>query len=582
MKRTVFSPKIKNFLLANNILDEAQIEQAERRAGNAKKYPEEVLVEDKIISPEKFAAVKGEVFSLPVADLSEVKVPQEILNLLTSKVAGNYQMVIFGKEKRQIKVGLVNPEDFQAQDAIDFLAKQQNLEPEFFVISLEDFRKVFDQYGGFKKEIGSALESAKAKFEIKEELMAVKPGGQGEEFDEAVKAAPVAKIVSVIIKHALDGGASDIHIEPGQTEARVRYRVDGLLHTSLSLPRYLHTAVISRIKVLANLKLDETRTPQDGRIRAKIGDQEVDLRVSVLPMLEMEKIVMRVLDTSAGVPTLKELGLSDYHIEIIDRNMKRPHGLFLLTGPTGSGKTSTLYSVLNLLNDESKNITTLEDPIEYYVNGINQSQINPEIGFSFAAGLRSILRQDPNIIMVGEIRDNETVELVIHAGLTGHLVFSTLHTNDAVGAIPRLIDMKAEPFLLSSTLNLIIAQRLVRKICPNCKKEMKLPPRVEENVKEEIKNMPPELLKEFSSSHKFYQGVGCDRCAKTGYIGRTVVAEILEVDMELRDLIAKNFTMEQMRALLKKKNFITLKQDGVVKALRGFTTMEEILRVSQT
>jgi len=292
-------------------------------------------------------------------------------------------------------------------------------------------------------------------------------------------------------------------------------------------------------------------------------------------------VVMRVLDTSAGIPTLTELGFSDYHIKIIEANIIKPHGIFLLTGPTGSGKTTALYSVLNMLNSEGVNITTLEDPIEYYIEGINQSQIIPEIGFDFASGLRAILRQDPNVIMVGEIRDNETAELVVHAGLTGHLVFSTLHTNSAWGAIPRLIDMKGEAFLLASTLNILMAQRLVRKVCPNCKQEIKLPPSAEKVVMKEIENMPKTYLEEFGGKYKFYKGAGCSDCGDTGYYGRTVIAEILDITSEFRDLIARDFTMEDVRALMKKQGFVTLMQDGIIKGLRGITTMEEVMRASQ-
>jgi type IV pilus assembly protein PilB len=343
----------------------------------------------------------------------------------------------------------------------------------------------------------------------------------------------------------------------------------------------LYNSVVSRIKVLANLKLDETRKPQDGRIRVKINGGDIDLRVSVFPMLNAEKVVMRVLDTSAGVPNLAELGFRQYHIDIIEKSIKRPHGIFLLTGPTGSGKTTALYSILNKLNSENDNITTLEDPIEYYIEGINQSQINTEIGFTFASGLRAVLRQDPNIIMVGEVRDNETAELVIHAGLTGHLVFSTLHTNSAWGAIPRLIDMNAEPFLLASTLNILMAQRLVRKICPHCKKEVKLPVLTEKKVKEEILNIPEDHLKEFGGKYKFYKGAGCSDCGNTGYLSRTVVSEVLEVGIELKDLISKKFTMEEIREQLKKQGFITLVQDGIIKALSGETTIEEVMRASK-
>ncbi|OGY44136.1 MAG: hypothetical protein A3B89_03255 [Candidatus Buchananbacteria bacterium RIFCSPHIGHO2_02_FULL_40_13] len=572
--------QIKNFLLEKNFLTAEQMSEIEKEIETSGQSPEELFVSQGLFTPDDFAKIKGQAFNLESIVLTDIKVEPAVLNLLPPKVAQNYEMVIFDRQNNTIKVGLVNPYDFKAQEAIEFLASQQGLDANYFSISLEDYQNVFRQYSGFKKEIGTALQSAKEKFSLaeKEEM------GMEEiiETTDVIKSAPVAKIVSVIIRHAVEGGASDIHIEPKHNEGRVRYRVDGILHTTITLPNYLYNSVVSRIKVLANLKLDETRKPQDGRIRIKLDNKDVDLRISVFPMLNAEKVAMRVLDTSAGVPNLAGLGFSDYHIKIVENNITRPHGIFLLTGPTGSGKTTTLYSVLNMLNGENVNITTLEDPIEYYIEGINQSQINPEIGFTFASGLRAILRQDPNIVMVGEVRDNETAELVIHAGLTGHLVFSTLHTNSAWGAIPRLIDMKAEPFLIASTLNLLMAQRLVRKICSHCRQEMKLPPLTEKAVMAEIANIPEQYLKNLAGQYRFYKGTGCSECGQTGYYGRTVVAEILEINVQFKDLISSEFTLEEVRVLMKKQGFVTLMQDGLIKALNGLTTIEEVMRASQS
>ncbi len=570
--------KLNDFLKKNKLIDAKVLTAAEAKTSKSGKSLEEVLLAEEAISEEKLTQAKADIFKLKKADLSQREISPEVLNTLSQKVAKNYQMVVFERKEGALKAGLVNPGNFQAREAIEFLATQQGLRPEFFAISLRDFQRVSRRYQGFKEEIGTALESAKVKFSEKEKVLE----NQGKkDLTAAIKSAPVAKIVSVIIKHALEGGASDIHIEPGRSGGRVRYRVDGILHSSLSLPPNLYNAVVSRIKVLANLKLDETRLPQDGRIRANVGDHQIDLRVSVLPTLDYEKVVMRVLDTSAGVPTLAELGFLDHHIEIIDRNIKKPFGLFLLTGPTGAGKTTTLYSVLNMLNAQDNNITTLEDPIEYYIEGVNQSQINPEIGYTFASGLRAILRQDPNIIMVGEIRDNETAELAIHAGLTGHLVFSTLHTNNAWGAVPRLLDMQVEPFLLSSTLNLVMAQRLVRKICPDCRKEVKISPKAEERVKGEIDRMPPDFAKKLKGKLKFYRGQGCSKCKNTGYIGRTVVSEVLEIDQRFKNLIAKDFSYQDALEQMNRQGYIRLAQDGILKAVQGVTTIEEIVRVSE-
>lgn len=574
-----YNARLKDYLLINNLAENIDLNALEIRANKSNKILEEVLLEDKIITEKDLLVIKGKIFNVPIFEFADnIEIPTSTLNLLPQKVAENYQMVIFNKTGSKVKAGLVNPGNFLAHEAIDFLAKSNGWVVEYYVISIFDFRQAYKQYGNFKKELSTALESAEEKFAIKEQL---EDFGISEQFDEKVKTAPVAKIVSVIIRHAIEGRASDIHIEPGRTASRVRYRVDGILHTSLNIPNYLHSAISSRVKVLANLRLDETRIPQDGRIRVQVEGRDVDLRVSILPMLNSEKVVIRVLDTSAGVPTLKELGFSDYHIEIMERNITKPFGVVLLTGPTGSGKTTTLYSILNMLKSDNINITTLEDPIEYYVQGVNQSQINTEVGFTFADGLRAILRQDPNIVMVGEIRDSETAELVIHAGLTGHLVFSTLHTNNAWGAIPRMIDMKAEPFLLSSTLNLVMAQRLVRQNCPDCRQEEKLPPALQEKINKEIASIPKDYLQGIKET-KFYRGVGCTNCANSGYVGRTVIGELLEIGQDFRDIIAKEqFDSKTISEQLKKQKNITLFQDGIVKALKGLTSIDEIMRVTQ-
>lgn len=571
--------KIKNYILTSKLISEVEFSDILAKAQQTGVDPQEALINSGLISLSQLISIKSKVFNLPIADLSDVEINQSVLNLLSQKVAENYKMVIFEQEDRMVKVGLVNPGNFLAIEAMDFLAKQEGWKLKYYVISIFDFKKVIKQYGESKKEIATALESAEEKFSSRDKITLQKEDAISVE--EKIKNAPIAKIVSVIIRNAVDGGASDIHVEPGKNESRVRYRIDGVLHNSLNIPNYLHNAIVSRIKVLANLKLDETRIPQDGRIRLVIDGRDVDLRVSVLPMLNSEKVVIRVLNTSVGVPTLKQLGFFDYHIEIIEKNIKRPFGLFLLTGPTGSGKTTTLYSVLNMLKSDDSNIVTLEDPIEYYVSGINQSQVNAEVGFSFASGLRAILRQDPNIIMVGEVRDNETAELVIHAGLTGHLVFSTLHTNNAWGSIPRLIDMHVEPFLLASTLNLVMAQRLVRKICPDCKKEIELPPALLSKVEQEFVKIP-DSIKNYVKKMKFFRGEGCSSCANSGYVGRTIIGELLEATSELREIIAKeNFSSEVLEQQLEKQNHISLIQDGLIKVAQGVTTIDEVIRVTQ-
>jgi len=466
-------------------------------------------------------------------------------------------------------------------EAIEFLAREKGFTVKYFIISLSSFRDAIKKYEILKKEVEKVLEIAKERFVPEEKGVEEMPAV---EIEEAIKKAPVSKMVFMIMKYAVDNKASDIHIEPGFKESRVRYRIDGVLRSRLALPAYIHAAVVARIKVLANLKLDETRIPQDGRIRQVISGRNVDFRVSTLPLMGQEKVVMRVLETATKALSLEDLGFRGRAVEIITREIKKPHGLFLVTGPTGSGKSTTLYTALSMVNREGVNIVTLEDPIEYYIEGVNQSQIRPEIGFTFAAGLRALLRQDPNIIMVGEIRDNETAELAIHAALTGHLIFSTLHTNDAAGAIPRLIDMKVEPFLLSSTLNAIAAQRLVRKICPYCKEKFEPPPDILEKFKSELANVPAKFLPkgfDLNAPITIWRGAGCARCNNEGYAGRIVISEVLEATENLRKIISYGFNIQDLKEEMERQGMITMKQDGFLKVLEGLTTIEEVLRATQ-
>jgi type II secretory ATPase GspE/PulE/Tfp pilus assembly ATPase PilB-like protein len=362
--------------------------------------------------------------------------------------------------------------------------------------------------------------------------------------------------------------------------------VDGILYASLEVPKGVGRAVVSRIKILSNLKIDEKRKPQDGRFKIIENGRGVDFRVSTLPVVDGEKVVLRILDKGNKLSSVKDMGLFGKSSEVMLRNIMEPFGIILITGPTGSGKSTTLYSCLEILNKEERNIITLEDPVEYSIAGINQSQINPEIGYSFASGLRSILRQDPNVIMVGEIRDGETAELTIHAALTGHLVLSTLHTNSSIGAIPRLIDMGIEPFLLSSSLRVVAAQRLVRRICENCKYEVPIPKRILEFITQEIAKIDEEELKKYEidpqKGYHFYEGKGCEACGKTGYKGRIAVFEALEIDSELKDIIAeKNGSESEILKYAEKNKMVTVKQDGIMKVLKGLTAFSEVERVTE-
>jgi type IV pilus assembly protein PilB len=478
---------------------------------------------------------------------------------------------------------MVDPQDISALNALRFIAEKEKKEIEVYQASKEVLEKIFTFYTGSTMVIQKAIESIKddslSGLETEDEAASKKK-------EEVYKDAPVAKLVQVIISHAIDGKASDIHIEPMENNFRVRYRVDGVLHISLILPKEIGPAIISRVKILANLKIDEKRKPQDGRFRINFSNKNIDFRVSSLPVMEGEKIVMRILDKEEGVTSAEKLGLSGTALENVKRAINETYGMVLITGPTGSGKSTTLYALLKILNNEERNIITLEDPIEYFIEGLNQSQIKPEIGYTFASGLRSILRQDPNVIMVGEIRDGETAELSVHAALTGHLMFSTIHTNTAIGAIPRMIDMGIEPFLLSSSLRMVMAQRLVRKICEHCKEEENIPDVTRQAVMEEIKKIPESEIKkygiEIGEKITVYHGKGCDKCNGKGLSGRLAIFEAVPVTDKIKNIIVENKGSEDLivreREAMK---IITIKQDGLLKIVKGMTTIEEVERVTE-
>ncbi len=572
-------------LKQEKIIDEQQAADIATEAKETGKKAEDIVVDKKIIDSEKLVETQAKSRGLPYASLLETDIPKDVLNIISQEVAQNYRVICFNKEKNRIDVGIMNAGNLKATEAINFLAAKEGYQIKYYLISEDSFNKALKQYQSLSEEVEVALKAQEEETELE-----IAQRKKKKKTEEITKAAPVSKIVSVILKHAVEGGASDIHIEPFKQESRVRYRIDGILNTSLVLPIGVHSSIIARIKVLSNLKLDETRVPQDGRIRINFNKKRIDFRVSILPLVETEKVVMRILDVSKGAPKLEDLGYEGSTLENIKKNIKKSDGMFLVTGPTGSGKSTTLFSALTIINKEGVNISTLEDPVEYFLEGANQSQIRTEVGFTFATGLRALLRQDPDIIMVGEIRDSETGELAIHAALTGHMVLSTLHTNDAIGTIPRLIDMKVEPFLLGSTLNGILAQRLVRRICTHCKTEQEISEEVKKDVVAEVKKMydivDDETRKLFDekilgtgAKGVLYKGKGCARCADSGYKGRISIGEVLDIDDEIRSIISNNKELTYNSEVLKKQGFITVKQDGIIKALKGITSMEEVLRV---
>ena len=519
-----------------------------------------------------------------VAKLNKIpkKIAADIIGIIPEDVAKKYSMISFNKKENIIKVAMTNLHNIDALNALRFVAEKEGAEIEAYSVTQDAFKKMFNNYSGPSEMVKNVVKSFKEDVIIEEE----KKEDDYKKRAEIIKEAPVAKLVQVIISHAVEGNASDIHIEPMDNDYRVRFRLDGILHVSLFIPKEIGPAIISRIKILANLKIDEKRKPQDGRFKTITNGREIDFRVSTLPVISGEKIVLRILDKKKGLSKIESLGLMGTALENIKIAIKETYGMILFTGPTGSGKSTSLYALLKILNNEERNIITLEDPIEYNIEGLNQSQINPEIGYTFANGLRTILRQDPNVIMVGEIRDSETAELAVHAALTGHLMFSTLHTNTAVGTIPRLIDMGIEPFLLSSAIRTVVSQRLVRKICDNCKEEQKVTASVKEKIREELNGIYPEEAKKYqvdlTQDIKFYHGKGCDACGGTGLKGRMAIYEVVPVDEDMKTIITeKNGNEEMLNKKKEAKHILSIREDGILKAVKGLITLEEVERVTE-
>jgi type IV pilus assembly protein PilB len=548
------------------ILDESTIK---------KNTVEQYLINNKIISTQSLYETAAKYFKLPFISLKDTTVRKDVLFLVPEPIAQTHKIVAFDldQEAGVLKLATTNPQDIEI---VDFLKKKNNSKIDLHITTPESLSVVLKQYH----------KSLKAEFQD----ITKKKGGSKEDLHQLAEDLPVIRIVDTLLEYAIFENASDIHIEPTEKDVSIRYRIDGILHQVMTLPKSVQAGLIARIKVLSKLKLDEHRLPQDGRFTIKAPEYKVSFRVSILPVYDGEKIVMRLLNESAQVLSLDGLGFQKKPLNVVKRNISKPHGMILVTGPTGSGKTTTLYTILAMLNKPEVNISTVEDPIEYHIGNINQSQVQPKIGFTFASGLRALLRQDPDIIMVGEIRDEETAEIAIHAAMTGHLVLSTLHTNDAATTIPRFSEMGIPSFLISTTINIIIAQRLVRKNCPNCIESYKLSV---DNIKEIEKLFDvPELLNTLISEGVitkdeslkdmlFYRGKGCKKCSQSGYKGRIGIYEVLEVSDDIGELINNKATAHELEKQARKNGMLKILEDGIIKAKAGTTSLEEVLRVAK-
>lgn len=563
-------------LVTKKVLELAEASEVKKEAREKRLTLEDVLYAHGI-SETDVAEAKSALAGFPAKYLQGIQVPFDALRDIPEESARHYRMIPLGRHEGYLDIGMLAPEDIASQEAVKFVSARANLPVRVFIVTPTDFQNVLSEYRNLSGEVTRALGEFEKKYVPPEEVgLSFKQGEQ----TKIVEEAPITKMMGVILRHAVEGRASDIHIEPGREKLRVRFRVDGVLHTSLLLPLDVHPALVTRIKVMTNLKIDENRIPQDGRFRAQISGRDVDFRVSTFPTVAGEKVVVRILDPEVGIGTLAALGFDGRNLTQVEENIKRPYGMVLITGPTGSGKSTTLYAILQILNKEGLNIVSLEDPIEYNVAGVNQSQIHPEIGYDFATGLRHILRQDPDIIMVGEIRDKETAKLAIHAALTGHLVLSTLHTNNAIGVIPRLIDMGVDPFLLSPTLIMAIGQRLVRKLCPDSRKKTKLTTKMKETIAREIDSLP-DYAKDTTKkmfNGEVYQPEVSSTCPK-GTRGRMGIFEVLSMTPELEKIILTGPSESRIQEEARRQGMVTMRQDGILKVLKGDIGLEELLEV---
>lgn len=551
-------------LTESGLLTQEQIDSAKKEAQESETPLERILLDSEFISDENLGQVISDIYKVPFVSLKKKSIEDSVLKIIPELVAKRQKAITFERGPSGIKVAMSDPDN---SELVNFLAKKTGEKIIIYYATEDDIRETATSYRqGIKEEFDDIIRQNVEEVQHKA---------------EADRELPVTKIVDTILDYAYDNKASDIHIEPHDKDVIVRFRIDGILHDAVKLPIDIHSFVVTRLKILSKLRTDEHRSAQDGRLEFLVDNGKVDVRISIVPISDGEKIVMRLLSEKSRQYSLVELGLEGEDLKKVTKGFKRPHGMVLATGPTGSGKTTTLYAILKLLNSREVNIATIEDPVEYDVEGINQIQVSSNTNLTFANGLKSILRQDPDIVMVGEIRDEETAGIAINAAMTGHLVLSTLHTNDAPTTLPRLIDMKIEPFLIASTINIAIAQRLIRKIHQGCMESFT----PEESEREDIKNIiGEEKWKQHQMDKaglRLYRGKGCKLCNHTGFQGRIGIFEVLEMNEKIKRLIMKQANSDDIRKQAIEDGMTSMFDDGIKKVLRGATTMEELLRATQ-
>ncbi|KKR70702.1 MAG: type II secretion system protein E [Candidatus Nomurabacteria bacterium GW2011_GWB1_40_7] len=569
-------------LAKKGVINESQIGEIKTRAKEEYNGDIDKALIESGVPEEKILEMKGIYLNIPVKKVNPEGMSFDVFRYISEDSARHYHFVPTELKDGVLEVGVIDPENIQAMDALQFISARIGVPFKVFLISQNDYESVMQSYKGLGIQVEEALKELSqeeidakglSEADLSKEIKKIKPG----EETKIVEDAPVIKIVAVILRNAIEGNASDIHIEYTGEKVKVRFRVDGVLHTTIILPPNVYGGIVARVKILAKLRLDEKRKPQDGSFSANIDGRKIDFRVSTMPAYYGEKVVMRILDSEKGVKPLDQLGLSKINLNIIREAIKKPYGLILITGPTGSGKSTTLYSMMNELDKEKSNIVSLEDPVEYHMPDINQSQMMPEIGYTFATGLRSILRQDPDIIMVGEIRDKETAQLAIQAALTGHLVLSTLHTNNAIGAIPRLVDMGVDPYLIAPTLIVSIAQRLARMTYPTSRKEVPMDESVKTQIEEQMKDLPDEF--KLKIGNKMYDTVPSPECP-SGTKGRIAVFEMFKIDKDMQAVILKNPTNAAIYKLARSKGMLMMKEDAMLKSLQGVIPFTEVYNFS--